>query len=151
LIVRRALRPALLTLLPLFAAGCATTNTRPAFKYVSLSLHGANQGQGAARSIDHAGKVEGSHMSHGRSNPVISMSSEQARPEHMAEIADLVARLPPAPPAPADAAATSHSELSVIFADGQSVRYYLPDGQRFTEPELQRLQEILRSYRAGYW
>lgn len=84
---------------------------------------------------------------------MISESRETARPDDLAEIAKLVRDLPDsaAMPLPDAAEPGSVIRLEVRFSTGETRQFSRLSDQEFKDPALQRLDKILRSYRAGYW
>jgi len=84
--------------------------------------------------------------------PMLSMSKETARPEDIAEIATLAHRLRhQAAPQAAKPEGVPYNQLAVSYGDGQELRFYRPASKNFDDATLQRLESIIRSYRAGYW
>ncbi|MBS1188629.1 MAG: hypothetical protein H6R10_421 [Rhodocyclaceae bacterium] len=143
----------LLALIVFSLAGCASLQPGPAFKSVSISVGGGGYGM-ASRSLSADGTVFGTHMSGSPGGaPMISESTEQARPQDLAEVAQLVRDLPEQGeiPPPASLGGPSVIILEVAFADDSIRRFYRPENQDFKDKRLARLQAILRSYRAGYW
>lgn len=142
--------PALLSL----PVACASLAPAPEFVSVSYSLHFADGGQGAERSIGADGVVAGSHLTQTRSSgPILSMSKEPARAEDMVEIAALAGSLRGVAEAPAARpAGVPYDMLAVRYADGQVHTFYRarPDGS-FERAAVARLVDVIRSYRAGYW
>ena len=137
----------------LVLTGCSGIEPQPAFE--SLSVHVSRQGSGgASRSISASGVVHGIHASGAPgAPPMIAESRETARPDDMAEIAKLVRKLP-------DSAAIqplnggeqkSVVRLEILFSTGESRAFYRHSAEDFRDPVLKRLDNILRSYRAGYW
>lgn len=127
---------------------CATTPRPAGFKTILYSFHAPGGAQQAVRSLESDGRVEGSHLS-GGTPPVVSISSESATPDDLREIASLVEHLPRE--SAAEPMEGGYMELEVVFTDG-SVRTWRATGpQWFADPVVHRLQQIMASYRAGYW
>lgn len=134
----------------LMCASCATTNDAHPFNVVVYSYHGADGRQEAVRSLDGAGRVEGSHLSGAVSAPMVSISAESAQLQDLREVGQLVAELPP------ESSSTvpegkGFLQLQVIRTDGVVYTYRRMDAQPFADLKLLRLETIMRSYRAGYW
>lgn len=146
------LKSVLPTLL-LLPVACASLAPAPEFTSVSFSMHFADGGQGAERSIGADGVVSGSHLTRTRAAPLISMSKELARPEDVAEIAALAGGLRGGSEAsPARPAGAAYDMLAIRYADGRERTFYRvrPAGD-FEPAAVARLVRIIRSYRAGYW
>jgi hypothetical protein len=134
----------------LVCSSCATTDEALPFKVVVYSYHGPEGRQEAVRSLDAAGRVEGSHLSGAASAPIVSISAESAQLQDMREVGRLVAELPPESPSTVPEG-RGFLQLQVIRTDGVVYTYKRTDAHPFADPKLLRLETIMRSYRAGYW
>lgn len=129
-------------------AGCAALPQQE-FLSVSYSLRGAQGEMQAVRSIDADGQVRGSHATQSGGAPIVSMGRETATPEHLGELRSLMRRLPETQPPRPEAA--PYQEFLVRFEDGSHRVFYCPASDVCSDGALRRIQEIMRSYRAGYW
>ena len=148
----RALLPALAVLL---MQACSLLKPPPGYTSVSYSIHFADGGQAAERSLEAAGTVAGSHLSGSRQQPRVGMSKEPARPADLAELARMTTAVRQrgidgsAPPA-----GQAYRRLTVRYADGAERTFYRREGARpgaFEDADVARMAEILGSYQAGYW
>lgn len=141
-----------LAMLAAVSAGCTSLDPVPALEYVSYSLHSADGSQGAERSFGADGTIRGSHLTRTRAAPIVSMSTEAARPEDVAEVTalarELYKRMPESATRPDGA---SFKQLVIKYADGQLRSFRRSDAEKFDDPALRRLQDIIGAYRAGHW